>query len=159
MFLELLLWKTVVPIQVSGDNFVNMFPSVCMCLWYIIKDLSSWFFLFMFQRGLSLLHFHALFMTWLTFRLSSAYYDLLWDLSPDLSMSRLEKAKEVGADFILQVAKETPQQTAKKVEELLKCMPEITIECTGAEACIQTGIYVSSWELLVRKKQTSFWLQ
>lgn len=61
----------------------------------------------------------------------------------DLSLSRLEKAKEVGADFILHVAKETPQQTAKKVEELLKCMPEITIECTGAEACIQTGIYAT----------------
>ncbi|CAJ0946420.1 unnamed protein product, partial [Ranitomeya imitator] len=61
----------------------------------------------------------------------------------DLSCSRLEKAKEVGADYILQVAKESPQQTAQKVEELLGCMPEITIECTGAEACIQTGIYAT----------------
>ncbi|KAM3925073.1 sorbitol dehydrogenase [Leptodactylus fuscus] len=61
----------------------------------------------------------------------------------DLSSTRLAKAKEVGADFIIQVSKETPQQTAQKVEELLGCMPEITIECTGAESCIQAGIYAT----------------
>uniref|UniRef100_A0A8C5LXU8 Sorbitol dehydrogenase n=1 Tax=Leptobrachium leishanense TaxID=445787 RepID=A0A8C5LXU8_9ANUR len=59
----------------------------------------------------------------------------------DLSSTRLEKAKEVGADFVVQVTNETPQQIAQKVETLLGCMPEITIECTGAEACIQAGIY------------------
>ncbi|KAM4746803.1 sorbitol dehydrogenase [Rhinophrynus dorsalis] len=61
----------------------------------------------------------------------------------DLSSTRLEKAKEVGADFVLQVTNETPEKTALKVEELLGCMPEITIECTGAESCIQTGIYAT----------------
>lgn len=61
----------------------------------------------------------------------------------DLSSTRLEKAKEVGADFVLHITNETPEQTARKVEELLGCMPEITIECTGAESCIQSGIYVS----------------
>uniref|UniRef100_A0A8C5M4N3 Sorbitol dehydrogenase n=1 Tax=Leptobrachium leishanense TaxID=445787 RepID=A0A8C5M4N3_9ANUR len=61
----------------------------------------------------------------------------------DLSSTRLEKAKEVGADFVVQVTNETPQQIAQKVETLLGCMPEITIECTGAEACIQAGIYAT----------------
>ncbi|XP_053317811.1 sorbitol dehydrogenase [Spea bombifrons] len=61
----------------------------------------------------------------------------------DLSSVRLEKAKEVGADFILQVTSENPEQIAQKVEGLLGCMPEITIECTGAESCIQTGIYAT----------------
>ncbi|KFV66071.1 Sorbitol dehydrogenase, partial [Dryobates pubescens] len=61
----------------------------------------------------------------------------------DLSASRLQKAKEVGADFTLQVKKESPREVASKVEALLGCKPEITVECTGAEACIQAGIYVS----------------
>lgn len=62
----------------------------------------------------------------------------------DLSASRLQKAKEVGADFIIQVKNESPQEVASKVESLLGCMPEITVECTGVQACIQAGIYVST---------------
>ncbi|XP_064932409.1 sorbitol dehydrogenase isoform X1 [Columba livia] len=61
----------------------------------------------------------------------------------DLSASRLQKAKEVGADFTIQVTTETPQEVASKVEALLGCMPEMTVECTGVQACIQTGIYAT----------------
>ncbi|EPQ14743.1 Sorbitol dehydrogenase [Myotis brandtii] len=61
----------------------------------------------------------------------------------DLSASRLSKAKEVGADFVLQITKESPQEIASKVEGLLGCKPEVTIECTGAEAAIQAGIYAT----------------
>lgn len=61
----------------------------------------------------------------------------------DLSASRLTKAKEVGADFTIQVAKETPQEIASKVESLLGSKPEVTIECTGAESSVQTGIYAT----------------
>lgn len=61
----------------------------------------------------------------------------------DLSASRLSKAKEVGADNVLQVSKESPKEIASKVEGLLGCKPEVTIECTGAEPAIQSGIYVS----------------
>uniref|UniRef100_A0A803WEM3 Sorbitol dehydrogenase n=1 Tax=Ficedula albicollis TaxID=59894 RepID=A0A803WEM3_FICAL len=61
----------------------------------------------------------------------------------DLSASRLQKAKEVGADFTIQVKKETPQEVAAKVESVLGCMPEITVECTGVQACIQAGIYAT----------------
>lgn len=54
-------------------------------------------------------------------------------------------AKELGADFLVPVRKEdTPQELAKKVEEMLGCMPQITIECTGVQSSIQTAIYVSS---------------
>lgn len=61
------------------------------------------------------------------------------DLFPD----RLAKAKELGADFQVAVSRsDTPQQLAKKVEDLLGAQPQITIECTGAESCIQTAIYV-----------------
>lgn len=61
------------------------------------------------------------------------------DLFPD----RLAKAKELGADFQVTVSKsDSPQQLAKKVEDLLGVQPQITIECTGAESCLQTAIYV-----------------
>lgn len=50
----------------------------------------------------------------------------------------------MGADFTIQVKNETPQEVASKVESLLGCMPEITVECTGVQACIQAGIYVST---------------
>nr|XP_031309013.1 sorbitol dehydrogenase isoform X1 [Camelus dromedarius] len=59
----------------------------------------------------------------------------------DLSESRLLKAKEVGADFVLQISKESPQEIASEVEGLLGCKPDATIECTGVEASIQAGIY------------------
>ncbi|XP_039246044.1 sorbitol dehydrogenase isoform X2 [Pipra filicauda] len=61
----------------------------------------------------------------------------------DLSASRLQKAKEVGADFTIQVKNETPQEVASKVEGVLGCMPDITVECTGVQACIQAGIYAT----------------
>lgn len=55
----------------------------------------------------------------------------------------MSKAKEVGADLVLQISKETPQEIASQVEGLLGCKPEVTIECTGAESAVQAGIYVS----------------
>nr|XP_011755600.1 sorbitol dehydrogenase isoform X2 [Macaca nemestrina] len=61
----------------------------------------------------------------------------------DLSAPRLSKAKEIGADLVLQISKESPQEIAGKVEGLLGCKPEVTIECTGAEASIQAGIYAT----------------
>ncbi|XP_062926541.1 sorbitol dehydrogenase-like isoform X1 [Mobula hypostoma] len=61
----------------------------------------------------------------------------------DLSTGRLEKAKEVGADFTIKVEKETPQDLAQKVEAVLGSKPYSTIECTGAEFCVQAGVYAT----------------
>lgn len=55
----------------------------------------------------------------------------------------MSKAKEVGADIVLQISKESPKEIASKVEDMLGCKPEATIECTGVESAIQSGIYVS----------------
>lgn len=53
-------------------------------------------------------------------------------------------AKDLGADFQLLVKREdVPKQLAKRVEDMLGAQPHVTIECTGAESCVQTGIYVS----------------
>ena len=35
------------------------------------------------------------------------------------------------------------QDISKMAQEKLGCMPDVTIECTGAEPCIQTGIYAT----------------
>ena len=39
----------------------------------------------------------------------------------------------------------TPMQIAKVAKEKLGCMPDITIECTGAEPCIQVIFHVRSY--------------
>ncbi|XP_016421350.1 sorbitol dehydrogenase-like [Sinocyclocheilus rhinocerous] len=62
----------------------------------------------------------------------------------DLYSDRLAKAKEMGADFLLHVKKEDePKEMAKKVEGMLGCMPQISIECTGVQSSIQTAIYAA----------------
>ncbi|XP_023187808.1 sorbitol dehydrogenase isoform X2 [Xiphophorus maculatus] len=62
----------------------------------------------------------------------------------DLFAERLGVAKELGADFQLTVKKDDgAQQLAKKVEEILGAQPQITIECTGVESCIQTALYAT----------------
>uniref|UniRef100_A0A1A7XTK5 Sorbitol dehydrogenase n=1 Tax=Iconisemion striatum TaxID=60296 RepID=A0A1A7XTK5_9TELE len=62
----------------------------------------------------------------------------------DLSAERLAMAKELGADFQLTVKREDgAQQLAKKIEDMLGARPQITIECTGVESCIQTAIYAT----------------
>lgn len=65
---------------------------------------------------------------------------IITDLSPD----RLSKAKELGADFQLTVKRaDSPQQLAKSVEDMLGAQADVTIECTGAESCVQTAIYAT----------------
>ncbi|XP_076817847.1 sorbitol dehydrogenase-like [Clavelina lepadiformis] len=62
----------------------------------------------------------------------------------DLFQNRLDMAKKLGADYILKIERgKSPQDVAKQVEELLGVMPDRTIECTGAESAIQTGIYAT----------------
>uniref|UniRef100_A0ACB8E4R1 Uncharacterized protein n=1 Tax=Sphaerodactylus townsendi TaxID=933632 RepID=A0ACB8E4R1_9SAUR len=61
----------------------------------------------------------------------------------DLSAPRLEKAKELGADFTVEIKKESPQELADRVKNTFGCMPEITMECSGAEASIQTAVYAT----------------
>ncbi|XP_069758686.1 sorbitol dehydrogenase-like isoform X2 [Narcine bancroftii] len=61
----------------------------------------------------------------------------------DLSISRLEKAKELGVNFIIKVEKQTPQDLAQKVWAVLGEMPCTSIECTGTEFCVQAAVYAT----------------
>ena len=45
----------------------------------------------------------------------------------------------------------TPQKVAELAKEKLGCMPDITIECTGAEPCIQVRNQLDSPEYMYNK--------
>lgn len=59
----------------------------------------------------------------------------------DLVQSKLDWAKQVGADCTLLVKKNDKEEdTVKKIRQLLGVAPDISIECTGAESCVRLGI-------------------
>ena len=62
----------------------------------------------------------------------------------DVRSDRLEFAKTLGADYTITVDKTYDgQRLAKEVVETLGEMPDVTIECSGAEVSIQAAIRVS----------------
>jgi L-iditol 2-dehydrogenase len=58
----------------------------------------------------------------------------------DISESRLKVAKDMGADHTVLIETRDSLAVAGKVKEALGCMPDISIECSGAESSIQAGI-------------------
>ena len=61
----------------------------------------------------------------------------------DISQSRLDFAKELGADCTVLTDTKDGEVMADKVKEAMGDMPDITIECSGAQSAIQLAIYVS----------------
>ncbi|XP_055518486.1 sorbitol dehydrogenase-like [Leucoraja erinacea] len=62
----------------------------------------------------------------------------------DLVQERLDMAKCMGAAAVFKVEKCTcPRELAQKVKSSLCGMPDVTIDSTGAEQSIQTGIYAT----------------
>lgn len=67
----------------------------------------------------------------------------------DLAENRLEVAKELGADYVLKVdPSASVEDLAKQVQEKLGVMPDISIECSGAEASIKLAILVRSQQYI-----------
>ena len=62
---------------------------------------------------------------------------------PDIAQNRLDMAQKLGADYPLLVDTKDAQEMAKKVHAAMGCEPNISIECSGAEQSVQTGVYVS----------------
>lgn len=72
----------------------------------------------------------------------------------DLDTNRLQKAKEMGADYCIQVTKDmTAKDLAMKVKECFGDLANQTIECTGAESSICAGIYVSEYSSHYKEPQ------
>ncbi|XP_022104677.1 sorbitol dehydrogenase-like isoform X2 [Acanthaster planci] len=61
----------------------------------------------------------------------------------DLDRGRLDLAVKLGANHALKVDTRDGEEMARRVEEALGCKPDISIECSGAEPSIQTGIYAT----------------
>jgi len=64
-------------------------------------------------------------------------------LITDISLSRLEVAKSLGADHTLLVGKDDEQSLASQIGAKLGGQPDITIECSGAESSIRLGIFAT----------------
>ncbi|XP_068211893.1 sorbitol dehydrogenase-like [Palaemon carinicauda] len=64
-------------------------------------------------------------------------------LTTDIKESRLLMAKKMGSDRTLLVKGEAPQDLAKKVGQVMGCMPEITFECSGVDDCLRTAIFAT----------------
>jgi len=64
-------------------------------------------------------------------------------LITDISASRLEVAKNLGADHTLLVGKDDEQTLASQIGSKLGGQPSITIECSGAESSIRLGIFAT----------------
>lgn len=62
----------------------------------------------------------------------------------DISASRLEVAKSLGADHTLLVGKEDAETLAAEITAKLGSQADVAIECSGAESSIRLGIFVSS---------------
>ena len=62
----------------------------------------------------------------------------------DISQSRLDFAKQMGADHIILAETKDGQVMAEKVKAAFGGhMPDISMDCSGAESAIQLAIYVS----------------
>ena len=61
----------------------------------------------------------------------------------DISEHRLGIAKQMGADFTITInPSNDARATAESIVELIGGPPDVTIECSGAQSSLQTGIYV-----------------
>ncbi|XP_078388765.1 sorbitol dehydrogenase-like isoform X1 [Cetorhinus maximus] len=62
----------------------------------------------------------------------------------DMVQERLDMAKCMGASITCKMEKNTcPREMASKVKAALCDMPDVTLECTGAEQCLQTAIHAT----------------
>jgi len=61
----------------------------------------------------------------------------------DLNENRLELAEKCGALTLKTVIGEDPKVLAVRIEKCLGDMPDVSIECTGAESCVQTAVYAT----------------
>ncbi|GAB6029065.1 hypothetical protein CHUAL_004850 [Chamberlinius hualienensis] len=61
----------------------------------------------------------------------------------DVRATRLEVAKKLGAEHILLADSRDAQAMAKKVENLLGGLADVTIDCSGVETAIRTAIFAT----------------
>ncbi|XP_071539091.1 sorbitol dehydrogenase-like isoform X1 [Panulirus ornatus] len=58
----------------------------------------------------------------------------------DIAENRLQIAKQIGADYTVLIKSDEAEALAKHIKKEMGGMPDITIECSGAEPSIRLGI-------------------
>ncbi|CAH1252770.1 SORD [Branchiostoma lanceolatum] len=61
----------------------------------------------------------------------------------DIDTKRLEVAKQMGAHCPVLVKSRDGREVAEQVVQALGCNPDVTVECSGAEPSVQTGIFAT----------------
>lgn len=77
----------------------------------------------------------------------------MWLYFPDIDEGRLRVAQQMGASYTVKVTTQDNRALAKQIEETLGCMPDRSIECSGAEPSIATAIYVRKPALVTEVAQ------
>lgn len=71
-------------------------------------------------------------------------------LFTDILDVKLQKAKEVGADYTIKIERNmTEQDIIKKVKELLGEEPTISFDATGVEQCVRVALQVSALTIAI----------
>lgn len=61
----------------------------------------------------------------------------------DINESRLQFAKNLGADYVLNVSGRSPAETADQILSVMPTRPAALLECSGADSSYQAGLLVS----------------
>lgn len=61
----------------------------------------------------------------------------------DIDSGRLEVAKQLGATYTIRVNTRDCRELANQISEIMGCQPDKTIECSGAQPAITTGIFAT----------------
>lgn len=64
-------------------------------------------------------------------------------LITDIDNNRLSMAKSLGADYTIKVTTSDPKELANQIEDVMGCQPDATIECSGTDFSMRTGIYAT----------------
>lgn len=78
--------------------------------------------------------------------LQECYYalQLIWCLLSDVLDVKLEKAKELGADYVVKTTKDMSEDDIVRViKDTLKEDPHSTYDCCGVEMCARVAMHVS----------------
>ena len=93
---------------------------------------------------MSLFNFKINFSLYIYFLHFSVFccYPIVYSLLADIDEGRLRVARELGATHTVQVTSADDRAVAKEICATMGCQPDISIECSGAEASVAAAIYV-----------------
>lgn len=72
--------------------------------------------------------------------------NMMWNkkLLLDIVDFRLQRAKEMGADYTLKITKDMAEDSVvQKIKELLGEDPDISLDCSGAEQSVRVALLVN----------------